>query len=187
MLNPTSPINLNQYCLDKLQQVLDLALHTAEVASAEANHRLVLQAVREVTRIITLINKMSATGDRESTGPFIPAAMWLDTDTPVSSNSVTSGKNAPDIPSHTPDLKNSQRKSDSGSQPPKTRNSGRNISSAPTSLLEAHYPELENLLEKWEISGKIPGNDPIVTNMVKNYQKLNQLEKNACNSPKGRP
>ncbi len=48
-----------QDCLDKLNQALDLALHTAEAASSEGNHRVVLQAVREVTRIITLMNKMA--------------------------------------------------------------------------------------------------------------------------------
>ncbi len=49
---------LDQYCLDKLQKMLDLAMQTAEAASAEGNHKIVLQAVREVTRIVTLITKL---------------------------------------------------------------------------------------------------------------------------------
>ena len=179
MLNTTSAINLHQYCLDKLQQVLDLTLHTAEAASAEANHRIVLQAAREATRIVTLINKMASTLKQESAEPLIPSTLWMGMENPFSSNSVRSGKNAPDIPSHSPDLQNGKKKPDPGSQPPKTRNTEPEISSDPTSLLEAHYPELENLLEKWEISGKIPGNDPLVTNIIKNYQEVNQFEKDA--------
>jgi hypothetical protein len=49
---------LDQYCLDKLQKLLDLAMHTAEAASTENNHKVVIQAVREVTRIVTLITKI---------------------------------------------------------------------------------------------------------------------------------
>jgi hypothetical protein len=49
---------LDQYCLDKLQKMLDLAMQTAEAASTEGNHKIVLQAVREVTRIVTLITKL---------------------------------------------------------------------------------------------------------------------------------
>jgi hypothetical protein len=50
----------HQDCLTKLNRVLDLALITAESASAEGNHKVVIQAAREVTRIVTLINKMTA-------------------------------------------------------------------------------------------------------------------------------
>ena len=53
-----SPSPLHEYCLGKLQQVLDLAMHTAEAGSADGNHKIVLQAVREVTRIVTLITKI---------------------------------------------------------------------------------------------------------------------------------
>ena len=49
----------HQDCLTKLNRVLDLALITAESASAEGNHKVVIQAAREVTRIVTLINKMT--------------------------------------------------------------------------------------------------------------------------------
>ena len=49
---------LDQDRLDKLQKMLDLAMQTAEAASAEGNHKIVLQAVREVTRIVTLITKL---------------------------------------------------------------------------------------------------------------------------------
>jgi hypothetical protein len=46
--------------LDTLQQFLHLAMQTAQTASAEGNHRLVLQAIREGTRIIALITKMTS-------------------------------------------------------------------------------------------------------------------------------
>jgi hypothetical protein len=50
--------DLSQDCLAKLNQALDLVLKTAEAASAENNHKVVVQAAREVTRIVSLINKM---------------------------------------------------------------------------------------------------------------------------------
>jgi hypothetical protein len=58
MLAAVSSNPLDQYCLDKLQKMLDLAMQTAEAASTEGNHKIVLQAVREVTRIVTLITKL---------------------------------------------------------------------------------------------------------------------------------
>jgi hypothetical protein len=50
---------LPQNCLDVLTHMLDLAMQTADAASADKNHKLVLQAVREVTRLVTLINKIT--------------------------------------------------------------------------------------------------------------------------------
>ncbi len=44
-----------------LQQILDLAMQTAKTASAEGNHKVVIQAIREGTRAITLILKMAQT------------------------------------------------------------------------------------------------------------------------------
>ena len=46
-------------CLNVLDRMLALAMQTAEAASAEKNHRLVLQAIREVYRLVTLINKIT--------------------------------------------------------------------------------------------------------------------------------
>jgi hypothetical protein len=65
MQNTNSTNPLQQNCLNHLQTILDLVMRTAEAASVEKNHKLVLQAVREVTRIITLMNKMSAEPDPE--------------------------------------------------------------------------------------------------------------------------
>jgi hypothetical protein len=51
---------LLQDCLDKLSHALDLVLKTTEAASAENNHKLVIQSAREVTRIVALMHKMTS-------------------------------------------------------------------------------------------------------------------------------
>lgn len=48
-------------CLGKLERILALSMETAEAASAQGNHKVVLQAIREGTRIVTLIFKMTST------------------------------------------------------------------------------------------------------------------------------
>lgn len=75
MLHTTPQPDLQQEVLDKLNRALDLVLKTAEAASAENNHKVVIQAAREVTRIATLITKMTnpktrpASVERESQEP----------------------------------------------------------------------------------------------------------------------
>jgi hypothetical protein len=64
MPSTISQYSLRQDCLGKLNQLLDLALHSAEAASAEGNHRIVLQAAREAIRIVTLINKLETSGQK---------------------------------------------------------------------------------------------------------------------------
>jgi DNA-directed RNA polymerase subunit K/omega len=64
---------LPQNCLDALQHLLDLAMQTADAASAEKNHKLVLQAVREVTRLVTLIDKLTGTSKRQPAAQLTPA------------------------------------------------------------------------------------------------------------------
>jgi hypothetical protein len=81
---------LDQYCLDKLQRMLDLAMRTAEAASAEGNHKIVLQAVREVTRIVTLITKLgNPSAPKAVTAPDLPktpAGSAPDSDIPALTN-----------------------------------------------------------------------------------------------------
>ena len=60
----TLPADLHMDCLHKLNRALDLVLKTAETASAENNHKVVIQAAREVTRIATLITKMTDPGTK---------------------------------------------------------------------------------------------------------------------------
>ena len=76
-----SPNSLNQECLSNLQKILDLAMQTAEAASTEGNHKIVLQSVREVTRIITLITKLAGAPAPEAV-TSLPAAP-ITTKTPV--------------------------------------------------------------------------------------------------------
>jgi hypothetical protein len=45
-----------------LHRLLDLLMQTAETASTEGNHRVVIQAIREGSRLITLILKMTSPG-----------------------------------------------------------------------------------------------------------------------------
>jgi hypothetical protein len=59
MSNPATQLPHSPDYLATLNQFLNLAMHAAQTASAEADHRLVLQAIREGTRIIALINKMT--------------------------------------------------------------------------------------------------------------------------------
>lgn len=54
------PPDLQQDCLDKLSRALDLVLKTAEAASADNNHKVVIQSAREVTHIAALIHKMTS-------------------------------------------------------------------------------------------------------------------------------
>ena len=70
MQTTISPHSLHQECLGKLQQLLDLAMHTAAAASTEGNHKIVLQAVREATRIITFMTKITgAPSPEKRSGP----------------------------------------------------------------------------------------------------------------------
>jgi hypothetical protein len=61
--------DLPQDCLDKLSRALDLVLKTAEAASAENNHKLVLQSAREVTRLASLIHKITGSKTKASPSP----------------------------------------------------------------------------------------------------------------------
>jgi len=85
------PPDLQQDCLDKLSRALDLVLKTAEAASAENNHKLVIQSAREVTRIAALIYKMtnsktkpapSLCGSRAGVKPAEPLAPGKITSSP---------------------------------------------------------------------------------------------------------
>ena len=65
----TPPPALQQDCLDKLSRALDLVLKTAEAASAENNHKLVIQSAREVTRIAGLILKVTSSRTKPAPSP----------------------------------------------------------------------------------------------------------------------
>ena len=83
----TSPNTLHQGCLGHLQHILELALHTADAASAEGNHKITLQAIREVTRIITLMTKMAPAAEPEAGSKPKPAQIPANTQTGATQNS----------------------------------------------------------------------------------------------------
>jgi hypothetical protein len=60
MTTITPQPDLQPEILQKLNRALDLVLMTAEAASAAKDHKVAIQAAREVTRIATLITKMTA-------------------------------------------------------------------------------------------------------------------------------
>jgi hypothetical protein len=119
----------HQDCITKLHRVLDLALITAESASAEGNHKMVIQAAREVTRIVTLINKMTATSD--------PKPKPKPKTTPVSASRPAGRENqAPPAGKDQgtgSDLQAERRPSENGNQLPET----------PIFNLEALFPPQE--------------------------------------------
>jgi hypothetical protein len=75
MSNFTPHLDLHQECLAKLNRAMDLVLKTAETASAENNHKVVIQAAREVTRIATLITKMTDPKTKPKITSISPAGL----------------------------------------------------------------------------------------------------------------
>ena len=65
----SSQPDLHQDCLAKLSRALDLVLKTAEAASVENNHKLVIQSAREITRLTSLIHKMTGSKNKAAPAP----------------------------------------------------------------------------------------------------------------------
>jgi hypothetical protein len=142
---------LHQECLDKLQQILDLAMHTAAAASAEGNHKIVLQAAREVTRIITLMTKMTGaphqargTGQKASPPPDGLDDLLSD----LSALTQELGRGFP-VANSVPDL-------DPGNSLPKTGHQ--------------HF-------QKREKGGKLPGKTSSLVDFFKKNKRLGEDEK----------
>jgi hypothetical protein len=87
--------DLQQDCLDKLSRVLDLVLKTAEAASAENNHKVVIQSAREVTRIAGLMHKM--TNRKSNPAPALRGALAV----PKTAGPCAPGKNTSSRPERT--------------------------------------------------------------------------------------
>ena len=80
-----------------LNRILELAMQTAEAASADGNHKVVIQAVREVTRIVALILKMAAPPDQGARRA--PARPGLDRGLdPLPANSAAKGAGSLSLP-----------------------------------------------------------------------------------------
>jgi hypothetical protein len=94
--------NLHQDCLDKLGRVLDLVLQTAEAASAENNHKIVIQAAREATRLVTVITKMTSPKNHNRSARSTSEVPSISKNGPSTRQSVGSGS-LPEEPEFKPE------------------------------------------------------------------------------------
>lgn len=69
--------HLRQNCLFKLNRVLEIAMHTARLASGAGDARTALQATREVTRIIALMTKLDFELDPEMVYCLLGSHGWV--------------------------------------------------------------------------------------------------------------
>lgn len=86
--------DLHQDCLSKLSRALDLVLKTAEAASADNNHKVVIQSAREVTRLAGLIYKMTNSKTKPAPSPR-GALAGAKTAKPFALNKKTSSRPEP--------------------------------------------------------------------------------------------
>ena len=149
-----------------LNRILELAMQTAEAASAEGNQKVVIQAVREVTRIVALILKMDAPPDqgarRGSARPGVDRGL-----DPYPANSAAKGADRLPLPART-DLPNHKPRPATGGRPSETLSPGletlspvltRDILKGMFHPLAGPEPlSLEN--RKREIAGKLAGKTP---------------------------
>ena len=68
--------NLRQGCLFWLSQALEMAMQTAQAAQAEGNGKLVLQALRQGTRLITIILKQDLHLDDRVVYEILASPQW---------------------------------------------------------------------------------------------------------------
>jgi hypothetical protein len=152
MLTTTLHPDLHQDCLDKLSQVLDLILKTAEAASAENNHKVVIQAAREATRIAALMFKM--TNPKTKTAP----APRTGSKAPASKAPVACGHD------NTPSRRAGEALFDG---PP----SGENAAEPEDFLL----PDLDTLFPPREVATWDSANQAIYNNFTKKYREFQDL------------
>ena len=154
----TSQNNLHQDCLANLNRVLELAMQTAETASAESDHKVVLQAINGVIRIITLMLKMADTSDREIGSPRMAFIPRTGLDRALDPQPAMTG--AGGVGSL---LVNSSPKKPTENQKPKTANP---------------------LLNKWEKSGKLPGKKSLFLEVINQENQEDMLfDKNPEKNP----
>jgi hypothetical protein len=162
MKSTQSPSPLAPDYLATLHRLLELATQTAETAGAEGNHRLVLQAIREGARIVTLLLKLTSSPDRKpGRQPQTPTKMpGLDS----LLNAVLSGdrnSQVPPVPLASA-LKPAQRQPENDRRPVRADLGNLNPlpSDLPRDLLQGLFhrqPDGETLTpakRQWEKSGK---------------------------------
>jgi hypothetical protein len=152
MLTTTLHPDLHQDCLDKLSQVLDLVLKTAEAASAENNHKVVIQAAREATRITALVFKMTNPKTKTASAPGTGSKA------PASKAPVACGHD------NTPSRRAGEALFDG---PP----SGENAAEPEDFLL----PDLDTLFPPREVATWDSANQAIYNNFTKKYREFQDL------------
>ncbi len=171
-----------------LQRFLDLAMHTAETASAEGNHRIVIQAIREGARLITLLFKLTSPQDQKQGRRPLTSTARPGLDSLLNAAPAIPGDRSACLPpgNSPPDRQTKHPKTVPGSQSPQTGNPNIETLTADLTrdLLKGMFHSLdgrENLTlenRKWEKSGKLPGKTPATRDNSKLNQKVNQYEKN---------
>jgi hypothetical protein len=146
------PEDLQQDCLNKLSQILDLVLKTAEAASADNNHKVVIQAAREATRITALMFKM--TNPKTKTAPA------------PRTGSKASASKTPVACGHG---NTSPRRA--GEALPGGLQSGENAVKPEDFLL----PDLDTLFSPREVASWDKANQAIYTNFTQNYREFQNL------------
>jgi hypothetical protein len=158
-----NPADLLQDCLAKLNQAMDLCLKTAEAASAESNHKIVLQAAREVTRIVTLINKMTDPRPKPKlTSPHISLA-----------GSEKQDRAGP------PTYRQTTSPPPTGSDPSAAPRSGQTGSQPEDFIL----PDLATFFPPHEVAAWDGATQDLFKNISRNYQELQTLAMEAASTP----
>jgi hypothetical protein len=155
--------DLSQDCLAKLNQALDLCLKTAEAASADNNHKVVLQAAREVTRIVSLNNKL--------TDPKAKPNL-KSTPVPLAGFGGTASGGLPAFQKTT-------SPSPPGSDPPVARQPGK-TGSRPDDLI---LPDLATFFPPHEVASWDGVTQDLFKDISRNYQELQALAMEAASIP----
>jgi hypothetical protein len=172
--NPHNP--LHQGCLCHLQHILELAMHTADAASADGNHKVVIQAIREVTRIVTLMIKIDVTSKPEMGAMPLNSAAGTGLDSlrdPKPAMTLDAGIGIlPENPG--PYLKTKNRKPKTRNQQLETRNSELETPVAASGQPQPRW--LEQLAGQWEKSGKLPEKISLMEGIAEENKVDNRCE-----------
>jgi hypothetical protein len=176
--------NLRQGCLFWLSQAVEMTMQTAQAAQAEGNGKVVLQAVSQGTRLITIILKQDLPLDDRLVYDILASPQWT---------------SQPSLLPHNPEILSRSRQALSetlstpcpeGTAPPSFPDSPVNLD---LDALQTLFPTLvqhparkpqtdnrklktKNHFCKREKSGKLPGNSECFIDEVEEY-RLVELEK----------
>jgi hypothetical protein len=165
-MNPTEPqTDLHQDCLAKLSRALDLVIKTAEAASAENNHKVVVQAAREATRIVAQIIKMTDPKAKPRSA-LVPRTDATGPESTVSP--AGQGRKA------APALENERlpsRPHSPGANPPAVVQSGKD-GVGPNDFM---LPDLDTFFPPREVASWDSGTQALFQNISQSYQELQAI------------